>query len=166
MDENKPKFELQEILKQLAAMRAENSVIHRIFISSQDRHLFEGTDSKVFPGKVEIISSPFLKKGEAYRVEAEPRFSDFKFAPEIFERVGKAFDDLSRQFFLVGRGFQTVVDQVYQWRRRPGEGVLEWGTRLGERGLLDDPNIRWEFQKAVFKSIGLAVKRIVLRRRV
>lgn len=38
------------------------------------------------------------------------------------------------------------------WMRQPDEKMFEWGARLNQMGLMDDPEIRWEYQKYVLAA--------------
>ncbi|MEO1290441.1 MAG: hypothetical protein AAFV93_22065 [Chloroflexota bacterium] len=37
------------------------------------------------------------------------------------------------------------------WERYPDESLIEWGKRLEANGWLDNPEIRWAYQKAALR---------------
>lgn len=89
--------------------------------------------------------SPFVEYGTAIIVERTGR--PFQPSPLTLEFERRFAESL---FWDVRYGMpRPVVTAPVQWQRRDGESLLAWGNRLGKLGLLDKPEYRWQYQKAV-----------------
>lgn len=69
------------------------------------------------------------------------------------ERLGEALIELFQCFAAAG---QQLAEFFYRmaWQRQDGESLVAWGKRLEGMGLMDNPDIRWEYQKAVLQTIA------------
>lgn len=47
--------------------------------------------------------------------------------------------------------------RVNLWERFEGESLVKWGKRLESFGYMDDPDIRWEYQKAMLSWVASPV---------
>lgn len=71
---------------------------------------------------------------------------------QLIEDLGNLFADIAfvlSDFFDAFQAFQKAVE----WQRQEGESLTDWGNRLDRAGLLDNPEIRWEYQKACWHSV-------------
>lgn len=64
----------------------------------------------------------------------------------IRSEMASAFDRMIWGRFLPSQPEPVLIT----WKRRDGETVHAWGIRLFGANLLDDPAVRWEYQKAVW----------------
>lgn len=111
---------------------------------------------------VKVVTSDYVEPGQFYLVDTKalafkiPDLEGFRtdLVDEIRRRIAQALGVPSRYW---------EFDKPYVWQRRPGEKLLIWSARLSDRGLLDNPDIRWEFQKATFQIIFQMVKKLVRR---
>lgn len=73
-----------------------------------------------------------------------------------------AVSDVMKELTLVMMPIATAFEDAYKaigkmlgikypeaWERYADESLLAWGQRLEWMGLLDNPDIRWEYQKAM-----------------
>ncbi len=76
-------------------------------------------------------------------------------------KLRKAFNDLGSK---LGEIFQPFIDALtnfadeFGWIQYEDENILEWGNRLQKEGYLDNPDIRWEYQKAVWLWLPRKIK--------
>jgi hypothetical protein len=52
-----------------------------------------------------------------------------------------------------------IIFGYYRWERYEGEPFMEWSERLFNRNLLDDPNIRREYQAELWRSFSRWITR-------
>lgn len=103
--------------------------------------------------KPDITYSNFADPSQAVFVEHKLSPSDLRIqiTPEqearIRSEMARAFDRL-----VWGRFLEPYISEpvVVTWERQDGETVRAWGIRLFDASMLDDPDIRWEYQKAVW----------------
>jgi hypothetical protein len=100
---------------------------------------------------MEVQYSSFVEEGQVYLV-SQPRrfgFSNLRDIPvEVHQRMQASLERYIRNALLYGDKPETQWQQsrTYNWHRFPDETLLDWGERLGTKGLLDNPDIRWEYQ--------------------
>lgn len=101
-----------------------------------------------------IIESSFVETGTAYIVPEFP--NTFKpmnmpdnFDFEVFQ--GRLLSEINRSFGLPSHYFNAQTQP--SWQRLHAETFIEWGKRLDREGYLDNPDIRWEYQKATWALI-------------
>lgn len=104
---------------------------------------------------IPVIEDPFLKPGE-YRLMPyqESWKPTLKFEKPPFELnyggyTQRFLNEIARAFAIPSHYFE---EPPYRWQRYMNEALLKWGSRLFERGLLDDPEIRWEYQKTILST--------------
>lgn len=135
---------------------------HAWLISPRDRRFFEtgemrGSWTNVM-GVDPVVESNAVEPGYAYFVTtARSTMPHVEIPPDVLHQFEKALDK------ILWRHFWTTVEQPYRWQRTDGETVWVWGIRLFNRGLLDDPEIRWVYQKAVWLTPVTFVRRLVQR---
>lgn len=59
--------------------------------------------------------------------------------------------EIARAFGIPSHYFDTVTKPP-RWHRRDKEAIIHWGKRLEKMGLLDNPAIRWEYQKYILST--------------
>lgn len=82
----------------------------------------------------------------------------------------EAFDDLNDALIALGDNLQDVAKaylraicnafvipahiilDIPEHERLPGESLRQWGNRLERRGLMDNPDARWHYQKTVLSA--------------
>lgn len=50
--------------------------------------------------------------------------------------------------------FRTYLITTKSFERGEDESFLEWSERLNSQGYLDNPDYRWEYQKATFRWVA------------
>lgn len=116
---------------------------------------------------MKVHYSSFVEEGTAYIVNNPRRFG-YGRAPlpaieaDVHESIRKHFQNFFDRTILGGIG-GWEQKREYNWHQFPDESLLAWGDRLFERGLLDNPAIRWEYQKVVLGAPFKALKAIWLR---
>lgn len=112
-----------------------------------------------------ILYSDFVEPGTIYvtRVESIPPSFDFKaYERDVVNRIAHAFEVPGRYWFT--DYFRSDARAAaYDITRGANESVLSWGARLFERGLLDDPAIRWLYQRAVLGTPVRALRHLLRR---
>jgi len=100
---------------------------------------------------MEVQYSSFVEQDQVYLV-SQPRrfgFSNLRDIPvEVHQRMQESLERYIRNALLYGDKPETQWQQTrtYNWHRFPDETLLDWGERLGSKGLLDNPDIRWQYQ--------------------
>lgn len=134
-----------------------NSPYTHLLMSEQDH--FRMPEQKPIGeyGGIEFVSDPFLKPGEYYlvnrpKIEQSWRKIEFEALPIDFD-----FSSFTRQYInkvaLYIWGFDPAYQpEPYHWQRYYNEALPKWGSRLFDRGLLDDPEIRWAYQKTILSA--------------
>lgn len=132
----------------------------------QDRYVI-GIDPAAPDGDftgIQVYTSDHIKPGEVYMVSA--RHGRVDIPPEAEAKVRAQFERAIEKMMWAAtfRGqFQwkhLQPTEPYHHHRFPNESLIQWGQRLQARGLLDDPAIRWEYQKAVLGAPWAAAKRL------
>ena len=102
-----------------------------------------------------VTYSNFVEDDKIY-VVSQPRNFGYgkmpKIAPELHRRIELELQNIiARAMGVPASLFQDEWkrETKYNWHRFPDETILQWGDRLFAKGLLDNPEIRWEYQKAV-----------------
>jgi hypothetical protein len=103
---------------------------------------------------MEVQYSSFVEEGQVYLVSQPRRFGFSKpseILPDLHQRMQESLERYIRNVLLYGDKPETGWRQTrtYNWHRFPDETVLAWGQRLGSKGLLDNPDIRWEYQVCI-----------------
>ena len=102
---------------------------------------------------VDIVTSHHVPYGEVLMVDtsARPfkRDIDTSFTDKFREDMLKQLDHILFRGMFRGWDYQPEVTP-YDWRQRINEGVLDWGNRLTRDGVIDVPEIRIAYQKAVW----------------
>ncbi len=76
-------------------------------------------------------------------------------------KLADAINDLGIDLSKI---FQTFIDAIinfadeFDWIQRDDENIFEWGNRLQKESCLDNPEIRWEYQKAVWLWLPRKIK--------
>lgn len=100
-----------------------------------------GVDPAAQPSRhIESGYAYFIERGPVSQIRFEKLpsgFNDEQYNRLIIEKIARAFM-IPEEFF-----------GPYRWERREGESIWFWGIRLANRDLLDDPDVRWEYQKTV-----------------
>jgi hypothetical protein len=117
---------------------------------------------------MEVQYSPFVEEGQVYLVSQPRRFGFSKpseISPELHQRMQESLERYIRNALLYGDKSETQWQQprTYNWHRFPDETLLAWGERLGNKGLLDNPDIRWEYQVFVLTMPIRWVKALLKR---
>jgi hypothetical protein len=101
--------------------------------------------------------SNYVEDGTAYVVPRTQTtwtdnfsFEDIAETAEIHLRITEHMRALFDKNITMGI-FTTV--QGNNWQQRPLEGVIEWGNRLAKEGYLDNPDIRWQYQKEILALV-------------
>lgn len=139
-------------------------------VSPQDRHLFDtgelrkkwfGVDPGLGDDRTVFRTSNHVEPGHAYYIEHG--FEPIKPPPFKFDR------DIEREVVMrIARAFGVPSHYwpdkpvEYRWQRWQFESLKSWGQRLFERGLMDDPEIRWEYQKAIMGRPVEKLKRMLV----
>lgn len=114
------------------------------------------TSQHIEPGSVYFVNTSNVQPG---RVNLSPEVE-----AEVKAKFEKALENMMHMSML--RGWQSEYFQptrTYNHHRFPDESLSQWAQRLQQRGLLDDPDIRWEYQKAVLGLPWAAVKQVFNR---
>lgn len=103
-----------------------------------------------------VIESSFVEPGTAYLVpQPSTRFNPTVNLPDGFdmEYINERFrQTIAMSFGIPSRYFEPAPHKPI-WQRMEGESLVEWGNRLEKIKLLDNPEYRWEYQKAVLKAV-------------
>lgn len=103
-----------------------------------------------------IIESSFVEQGKAYLVPgASPIPKDFDMMK--FERAIN--EVLASSFGIPPRYFQNTPPNYNRYGK---ESILDYGKRLAKLGVLDNPEIRWLYQKEVLTfAFVLPVQKLI-----
>lgn len=119
-----------------------------------------GTDIAIGETTIPVIVSQYADK--IYFVEKtalKDLHVDLTPIAAAFERASDSLWGLRRAF----TGFVSYTERIkaapYHWQRFMHESLTAWGMRLDSKGLLDDPDTRWQYQQAVLSAPFRAVRR-------
>lgn len=134
----------QRIHKDLTLMINPQDAPPRIDTGTLHSNFFVGR------GDFKLMESKFVDRGTAYLVNNNP--------PRSFKMRGGLQGDLSTRLrhelnnIILNHSYgrMSSTKPEYRWQRQHRESIIAWGDRLQERGLLDNHEIRWEYQKAVW----------------
>lgn len=138
-----------------------------ILMSNEDRRRLMASEMLRAWEAGKIVGSDLIPSGTAYKIDLDslayrPKL-EFPEPPVQFDAAINRWQYRFFQSMAVPSRYFEDRPRPYRWQRWVFESVQHWGERLAERGLLDNPDIRWEYQKAVFASIGVTIKRLVLK---
>ena len=94
---------------------------------------------------IQVRLSNYVPKNSMWLVSEHKGFP----CPSILEHT-----EFEKRFMAHLERFFWRDARPYPWHRWTFETVRQWGERLDKRGLLDDPVIRWEYQKAVWRAFA------------
>ena len=96
-----------------------------------------------------IIESSFVEVGKAYLIPqpipVPPNFDMLDFEQKLRQEIFRSLGLPSRYFGIEGR--------VPNYNRLPDESIIDYGKRLAKLGVLDNPDIRWIYQKEVLTAV-------------
>lgn len=162
MDENK-----SDMYNRLSSLFEENNLnIPDVYMSPRWRDVMErkryfvGGDTTQEDSDTTILGmnvrySNFIEDDKVYVVSVPRNFGYGKMpkvAPELYRRVEIELQNIIARAMSVPASLfedEWKREITYNWHRFPDETILQWGDRLFSKELLDNPEIRWEYQKAV-----------------
>lgn len=101
--------------------------------------------------EIEVQYSSFLEHGTSYIIKKPAPFKPSPFSDELRKQINERLQQ-NIDSVIWGHRYK-MPERPYRWQRQHGESISEWGNRLSERGLLDNPEIRIQYQKELW--IGL-----------
>jgi len=113
---------------------------------------------------LDIQTSEYVEQGTVFLVNEPKSAIHFESVLES-DKLNNMINSFAHKYFntdwIYGENYTSNLDPVTQsnrWQRRLGENMLAWGKRLEQNGWLDNPQIRWEYQKEVFRTISDTVR--------
>jgi len=169
--------EIIEIMKaELEQIRPKRLIVNpsdAINIRDKASSRYVRTRTENLQPSFEVIESNWVESGKAYLIttSSKPTYARYiETANGLAQDFSNAFESARRSLYDFGYGLNQLFNpfgatiERYEWRRQFNESVWEWGNRLGKRGLLDDPDIRWEYQKAIMSLPIVWAKRLWSKR--
>lgn len=84
----------------------------------------------------------------------EKSFENFE---KLMAELGSAFEKIAISFseliLPTGEAIEPLMRQI-NFYQKEDELFLEWSKRVQRERYLDDPEYRWQYQKATFRWIG------------
>ena len=129
-------------------------------LHSSHRHEVEKQTDNMNLFGLDVQYSDYVEAGTVYMVN-KPRPKPFEPLPvEMSLEIEKRLQGYIFSAFGLPRSLLEPKVPEYRWQRNRGESVFDWGDRLFKRGLLDNPAIRWEYQKTILGFPFVALKTV------
>lgn len=133
-------------------------IMHPRWRNTVENNRYSGVSDEGAPELLgmDVHYSPFVEEGQVFLM-SQPRRFGFGFgklpeiSPELHQRLQEQLERYLSSALLYGHRAESEWQgkYTYNWHRFPDETLLAWGERLSSKALLDNPAIRWEYQKAI-----------------
>ncbi len=132
------------------------------FINPGDRTVLDKLNG------IPVYESNQVPEGKVYFADVKPPEARWNPTENLIQDIAASVWEQLDRVMLTGLRragswafpeYMPPEPQPPAWHRRSSETVFDWGERLSQDSYLDDPNIRWQYQKAVFKALGLKLQR-------
>lgn len=128
-----------------------------ILLNPMDARPLEETDPKATIAGIPVYESPFTKPGEwglipKQKVMAKVTIDRSSWDAKFVKIEASLRLHVTQQLNNIWGFDPAYKPEPYHWQRYFNEALLKWVTRLFERGLLDDPEIRWAYQKTILSA--------------
>jgi hypothetical protein len=103
----------------------------------------------------DIISADVQLKKTSEKLQYEYRELSLNFSKAVpaFESLEALFDFSRMRIVSALAVPKWYWEDHPAWHQTPTETFREWGERISREGYLDNPKIRWQYQKQVFKTL-------------